>query len=127
MGHWCGCGTEPPWELGCCRGWFLPPIPRHSQGQVWGCHPAVPHPLAAATHRPALASHVTRECSKKILVSLNNSDSSVVHVGRIVSRLSARAERQDCRTMLLEGRGGWGAAELQHRASHVGAGTALSL
>lgn len=53
-----------------------------------------------------------RECSKKILVSLNNSDSSVVHVGRIVSRLSARAEQEDCGTMFLEGDGGWGAAEL---------------
>lgn len=87
-------------------------LPSHGQEAVWGCHPAVPQPLAAAAHRPALASHVTRECSKKILVSLNNSDSSVVHVGRIVSRLSARAEREDCGTMLLEGGRGWGVAEL---------------
>lgn len=57
---------------------------------------------AAAASRPALASHVTRECSKKILVSLNNSDSSGVHVGRIVSRLSARAEGKNCGAMLLE-------------------------
>lgn len=35
---------------------------------------------------------MTWECSKKILVSLNNSDSSAVHVGSSVSRLSARRE-----------------------------------
>lgn len=42
------------------------------------------------------------ECSKKILVSLNNSDSPGIHVGRIVSRLSARAEGENCGAMLLE-------------------------
>lgn len=116
MAQWCGSGTELPWELGCWRGQFPSPIPLHSQEPVRGCHPTPPQPPAAAAHQPALASHVTQECSKKILVSLNNSDSSVVHVGRIVSRLSARAEREDCGTMLLEGGGGWGAAELQPRA-----------
>lgn len=53
---------------------------------------------------------MTRECSKKILVSLNNSDSAGAHVGSIVSRLSARDEEEKCGAMLLEeGVGGyWG-------------------
>lgn len=73
---------------------------------LWVPPPTAPQPpaaagvvgAAAAASRPALAIHVTRECSKKILVSLNNSDSSGVHVGRTVSRLSARAEGRELRS-----------------------------
>lgn len=96
-----------------------------------GCHPH-PHPHpgagscllqkpAAAASRPALASHVMRECSKKILVSLNNSDSSAVHVGSSVSRLSARREaaadgglRSD-----TSGRGGFAGAGPVLHAKHL--------
>lgn len=75
---------------------------------------------AAAASRPALASHVTRECSKKILVSLNNSDSSAVHVGSSVSGLSARREAAAEGGLRIDtsGRGGFDGAGPVLHAKH---------